>query len=76
LSVIAPPVHTDPDQQPGGHPQAPNTILQTRAQSNAHLLPAPQTILDWEARTGVHYSTFLHVRTFYLLSTCPAKVGS
>jgi hypothetical protein len=76
LSVTAPPVHTDPDQQPGGHPQAPNTILQTRAQSNAHLLPAPQTILDWEARTGVHYSTFLHVRTFYLLSTCPAKVGS
>jgi hypothetical protein len=71
LSVYAPPVHIDPGAQP-----APATILQTRAQSNAHLLPAPQTILDWETRDHVHYSTFMHVRTFYLLSTCPAKVGS
>jgi hypothetical protein len=75
LTVIAPPIHIDPFKGAGDHPQAPNTILQTRAQSNAHLLPAPQTILDWEARDGVHYSTFLHVRTFRLLSTCPAKVA-
>jgi hypothetical protein len=71
LSVYAPPIHIDPGTQ-----AAPATILQTRAQSNAHLLPAPQTVLDWEARDHVRYSTFMHVRTFYLLSTCPAKVGS
>ncbi len=70
LSVTAPPIHIDPGTQP-----APATILQTRAQSNAHLLPAPQTIRDWETRDHVHYSTFMRVRTFYLLSTCPAKVG-
>jgi hypothetical protein len=57
-------------------PPGPSTILQTRAQTHAVLLPQPKTILWWERKTPMHYSTFLHVRSFYLLSTCPARVGS
>jgi len=53
----------------------PNTILQTRAQPTASLLPSPTAIRDWE-HNGTHYSTYIHVRTFRLFSTCPAKVGS
>ncbi len=74
LAVQAPPLNVDPGLQP-----APASILQNRAQSNASLLPQPQTILDWEHEgppNGVRYSTYLHVRTFRLFSTCPAKVRS
>ncbi len=53
----------------------PNTVLQTRAQSNASLLPSPTAIRDWE-HNGRRYTTYLHDRTFRLFSTCPAKVGS
>jgi hypothetical protein len=73
LRVEAPPLGVDPGTQP-----APNVILQNRAQSNASLLPQPQTILDWEREgppNGTRYPTYLHVRTFRLFSTCPAKVS-
>jgi hypothetical protein len=64
---------TDPTQEDFPGP-GPRTILQLRAQSNASLLPYPDTILHWE-QLGTRYPTFLHVRTFRLLSTCPARVA-
>jgi hypothetical protein len=76
LRVEAPPVapKSDPTEQDFPGP-GPNVILQNRAQSNASLLPGPETILHWE-QLGTHYPTYLHVRTFRLFSTCPAKVRS
>jgi hypothetical protein len=54
-------------------PPWPNTIFQTRAQSNATLLPLPQQIVAWE-HDGARYRLVAHVRTFRVFSTCPAKV--
>jgi hypothetical protein len=51
----------------------PSTILQTRAQSNASLLPSPTAVRDWQ-HNGTPYTTYIHVRSFRLFSRCPAKV--
>lgn len=51
----------------------PAVILQTRAQSNAHLLPTPQQIIAWE-HDGAPYRLVAHVRTFRVFSTCAGKV--
>jgi len=53
-------------------PPWPAVILQTRAQSNAHLLPTPAQIVAWE-HAGARYKQIAHVRTFRVFSTCPAK---
>ncbi|MGN6870679.1 MAG: hypothetical protein ACTHMY_19985 [Solirubrobacteraceae bacterium] len=53
----------------------PAVILQTRAQSNSHLLPTPQQIIAWE-QAGAHYRQVAHVRTFRVFSTCAGKVTS
>ncbi len=55
-------------------PPWPNVILQTRAQSNATLLPTPQQIIAWE-HDGARYTLIAHVRTFRVFSTCPGKVS-
>ncbi len=54
-------------------PPWPAVILQTRAQSNATLLPTPQQILAWE-HDGARYKLIAHVRTFRVFSTCAGKV--
>jgi hypothetical protein len=54
-------------------PPWPAVILQTRAQSNATLLPTPQQIIAWE-RAGAPYKLVAHVRTFRVFSTCAGKV--
>lgn len=51
-------------------PPWPNVILQTRAQSNATLLPLAPQILAWE-HEGAHYTLLARVRTFRVFSTCP-----
>ena len=53
-------------------PPWPAVILQTRAQSNATLLPTPAQIIAWE-RDGAHYKLLAHVRTFRVFSTCAGK---
>jgi hypothetical protein len=53
----------------------PAVILQTRAQSNSHLLPTPQQIIAWEHQ-GANYRLLAHVRTFRVFSTCAGKVSS
>ncbi len=55
-------------------PPWPAVILQTRAQSNAHLLPTPQQIIAWE-HDGAPYRLVAHVRTFRVFSTCAGKVN-
>ncbi len=52
----------------------PAVILQTRAQSNAHLLPTPPQIIAWE-HAGAPYRLLTHVRTFRVFSTCAGKVN-
>jgi hypothetical protein len=75
LRVEAPPTAPKDDPTLEDFPgPGPNVVLQNRAQSNASLLPAPETILHWE-QLGTHYPTYLHARTFRLFSTCPAKVN-
>jgi hypothetical protein len=54
-------------------PPWPAVILQTRAQSNSHLLPTPQQIIAWE-QAGARYRLAAHVRTFRVFSTCAGKV--
>ncbi len=54
-------------------PPWPDTILQTRDTSNASLLPEPQQIVAWE-HDGAHYTSF-RVRTFWVFSVCPGRVG-
>jgi hypothetical protein len=51
----------------------PAVILQTRAQSNSHLLPSPSQIIAWE-HAGAPYRLVAHVRTFRVFSTCAGKV--
>ena len=53
-------------------PPWPAVIFQTRAQSNAHLLPTPAQIVAWE-RAGARYKQIAHVRTFRVFSTCAAE---
>jgi hypothetical protein len=53
----------------------PAVILQTRAQSNSHLLPTPAQIIAWE-QAGARYRQVAHVRTFRVFSTCAGKVTS
>ena len=53
-------------------PPWPAVILQTRAQSSAHLLPTPAQITAWE-HAGARYKQIAHVRTFRVFSTCPAE---
>ncbi len=60
-------VEAEPSQLAG--PPWPAVILQTRAQSNATLLPTPAQIIAWE-RAGAHYTLLAHVRTFRVFSTC------
>ena len=55
-------------------PPWPEVILQTRAQSNAHLLPTPGQIIAWE-HEGAPYRLLTHVRTFRVFSTCASKVN-
>jgi hypothetical protein len=55
-------------------PPGPAVILQTRAQSNSHLLPSPAQIIAWE-RAGTRYHLIAHVRTFRVFSTCASKVA-
>jgi hypothetical protein len=50
-------------------PPWPAVILQTRAQSNSHLLPTPAQIVAWE-HAGARYRLVAHVRTFRVFSTC------
>jgi hypothetical protein len=52
-------------------PPGPAVILQTRAQSNSHLLPTPAQIIAWE-QAGARYKLVAHVRTFRVFSTCAA----
>jgi hypothetical protein len=70
-------VHTLQVQAPPSHspapPPWPNVILQTRAQSNATLLPTAGTIVAWE-HDGARYTLLAHVRTFRIFSTCPSRV--
>jgi hypothetical protein len=54
-------------------PPWPAVVLQTRAQSNATLLPTPQQIIAWE-HDGARYQLVAHVRTFRVFSTCAGKV--
>ena len=54
-------------------PPWPAVILQTRAQSNSHLLPTPAQIIAWE-QAGARYRQVAHVRTFRVFSTCAGKV--
>jgi hypothetical protein len=54
-------------------PPWPAVILQTRAQSNATLLPTPAQIIAWE-HAGAKYKLIAHVRTFRVFSTCAGKV--
>jgi hypothetical protein len=56
-------------------PPWPNVILQTRAQSNATLLPLAPQILDWE-HEGAHYTLVAHIRTFRVFSTCSGTAVS
>jgi len=65
-------VEAEPSNLAG--PPWPNVILQTRAQSNATLLPTPAQIIAWE-RAGAHYTLVAHVRTFRVFSTCATKVA-
>src|SRR6185312_14751963 len=53
-------------------PPWPAVILQTRAQSNSHLLPTPAQIIAWE-HDGARYQQVAHVRTFRVVSTCAGK---
>jgi hypothetical protein len=69
LQVEAPPAHSP------APPPWPNVILQTRAQSNATLLPTAGTIVAWE-HDGAHYTLVAHVRTFRIFSTCAGRVAS
>ncbi|HSC02172.1 MAG TPA: hypothetical protein VLC49_02605 [Solirubrobacteraceae bacterium] len=55
-------------------PPWPAVILQTRAQSNSHLLPTPAQIIAWE-HDGARYQQVAHVRTFRVFSTCAGKVS-
>jgi hypothetical protein len=50
-------------------PPWPAVILQTRAQSNSHLLPTPAQIIAWK-QAGARYRLVAHVRTFRVFSTC------
>jgi hypothetical protein len=65
LRVEAPPTNV-------AGPPWPAVILQTRAQSNARLLPTPAQIIAWE-RAGAHYRLLAHVRTFRVFSTCAGR---
>jgi hypothetical protein len=56
-------------------PPWPAVILQTRAQSNSHLLPAPAQIIAWE-QAGARYRQVARVRTFRVFSTCAGRVTS
>jgi hypothetical protein len=55
-------------------PPWPAVILQTRAQSNSHLLPTPAQIIAWE-HAGAQYRQVAHVRTFRVFSTCAGRVS-
>ena len=66
-------VEAEPSNLAG--PPWPAVILQTRAQSNATLLPTPQQIIAWE-HEGAKYKLIAHVRTFRVFSTCASKVTS
>jgi hypothetical protein len=55
-------------------PPYPAVILQTRAQSNATLLPTPAQIIAWE-HAGANYKLIAHVRTFRVFSTCAGKAS-
>jgi hypothetical protein len=65
------------EAQPTGlvGPPWPNTIIQDRDTGNAALLPSPQQVIAWE-HAGARYTTFFHQRSFYVFSTCAAKVPS
>ena len=62
--------NTDPDGEANPPTPWPNVIFQDRDTGSAALLPAPQTIIDWEHEGATEFAHFVRTKTMFFFEDC------